>query len=165
MKARKMWVTAVCDNHHWQVLCVINPGKEYCIALLLDSLVATPDNRPTNYAKCQQFATALVKDVYGGENMSNRHAISLHIGLVSNQPNFNDCGVFALLSLRNAVTKADELLKFGLMPTFHDFRNWYTVNDGLQYRQTLRERYEDLLDIHGEPIVDAGDLSEVVTMN
>jgi hypothetical protein len=148
MKSKKMWMATISDNHHWQTLCIINPGKEYCFAILFDSLVARATDPPNNYVKCQDFATRLVNDVYQQDNHSNQSQLCLHIGLVTNQPNYTDCGIYALLSLRHACARVHELTALGIMPTTHDFRNWYTVRDAVQHRADLRDRYENLLDIY-----------------
>jgi hypothetical protein len=162
MRSRKMWIATVCDNHHWQALCIINPGTEYCIAMLLDSLVTDENDTPSNYGKCQKFATAFVNAVYEDDNMSNREAVMMHIGLVPKQPNYNDCGVFASLNVQNAASRVGELTSYGLLPTCHNYRDWYTVADGVNFRNSLRNHYQDLLDIHGEFVPFYGTVSNSI---
>jgi Ulp1 family protease len=156
-----MWIATVCDNHHWQALCIINPGTEYCIAMLLDSLVMDENDTPSNYEKCQRFATAFVNAVYEDDNMSNREAVMMHIGLVPKQPNYNDCGVFASLNVQNAASRVGELTSYGLLPTCHNYRDWYSVADGVNFRNTLRNHYQDLLDIHGEVVPFYGTVNNI----
>ena len=82
MRSKKMWIATICENGHWQVLCIVNPGKEHCVAFLLDSLVSSVNQRPANFDKCQAYVTAFVNQVYQDDNLSNQQALPLRIGLI-----------------------------------------------------------------------------------
>ena len=145
MRSKKMWIATICENGHWQVLCIVNPGKEHCVAFLLDSLVSSVNQRPANFDKCQAYATAFVNQVYQDDNLSNQQALPLRIGLVPKQPNFTDCGVFAVLNVQHAAMRVNDFVSFGTVPEWNVFLDWYTVQYGVQHRRTLREQYEHLL--------------------
>jgi Ulp1 family protease len=156
MKSKKMWVATIADGGHWQTLCILNPGKQHCFAILLDSLIRPPQsnrppNQPRNFGTCQNFATLVVDEVYGNDNLSITTKLPLHTGLVTNQPNGNDCGLYSLLSLHHARLRVTELTNIPSAEAIHDFRHWYSVSDASNLRVSLRDRYHRLLDSYGVP--------------
>jgi hypothetical protein len=153
MRARKMWLVHVCDNFHWQLLCFINRGPQASFAILMDSLLSSTSERPTNFAKCCRFATALIRQVYEDNNLYNtRRGLPINIGLVTNQPNGYDCGVYSFLSFKNAVARFDELTEeLHHSRTGYDFQHWYSIRNANECRATMRTTYDNLLCLWGVP--------------
>ena len=144
-RSKKMWIATICHNHHWQTLCIINPGKEQCVVILLDSLIHGVHARPTNFDRCRMFATALVNEVYGNDNLANRQALVLRICLVPQQPNYDDCGVFTVLNVRHAALRVNDFVSFASLPEWNVFLDWYTVEFAVGHRRSLWEQYDDML--------------------
>ena len=140
-----MWIATICHNHHWQTLCIINPGKEQCVVILLDSLIHGVHARPTNFDMCRMFATALVNEVYGNDNLANRQALVLRICLVPQQPNYDDCGVFTVLNVRHAALRVNDFVFFASLPEWNVFLDWYSVEFAVGHRRSLWEQYDDML--------------------
>ena len=103
------------------------------------------NQRPANFDKCQAYVMAFVNQVYEDANLSNRQTLPLRIGLVPKQPNFMDCGVFAVLNVRHAAMRVNDFVSLGRVPEWNVFLDWYTVQYGVQHQRTLREHYEHLL--------------------
>jgi hypothetical protein len=151
MHQAKLWIATICDHGHWQVLCIVNPGQHNCFLLLLDSLVKSPTHIPANFRKCEQFARALVEEAYSGDHMPNQRLPSLHMALVPVQPNFVDCGIFAIENVKMAISQATELTSLQPASTVQFFQDWYTVEQAVNERNNLRMRYEDFLNEYGKP--------------
>ena len=150
MQQRNMWITTICDHGHWQVLCILNLGKEHCFSLLLDSLIRGPAQQSANLHKCEQFAQGLLTEIYGQDSYQHLHIGNIRTGLVPVQPNFVDCGVFAILNVKTAISKVQELTSLMDIETIYSFQDWYTVDHALGYRRNLRQQYERLLDQYGQ---------------
>jgi len=76
----------------------------------------------------------------------------MHIGLVPVQPNFVDCGIFAILNVQIAISKVGELALLEPTPNcVHCFQYWYTVEHALNERRNLRLMYQDLLNKYTKP--------------
>ena len=73
----------------------------------------------------------------------------IDLGLVTKQPNYVDCGVYACLSVLHAANRVDELATLSSQQAVHDFRDWYTVDDASQHRVHMRDTYDALLELYG----------------
>jgi hypothetical protein len=172
MLLKSLWVAVI--NHidsHWQLLCIVNPGKPNCIAMLMDSLVGIEaitislarkpiSTFPSNLSMVRDFARALVTQVAMVANGQRMHFnLEMQACLVPQQRNGFDCGTFSLLNLKNCVYRADELLSLSnsqRAPGIVDFRSWYNHETGVSFREYLFHRYQELLDDYSEPESTAG---------
>jgi hypothetical protein len=147
---KPLWTAMINPTgFHWQLLCIINHGTPYSIALLMDSF---PPSH--NLDLVRKFIPAFVRGVY---NIAGKPILStctpvLQQCQVQVQPNGHDCGTFALLNLKNAVYHLDDLLALRPLPnnSHFDFCSWYTPLLGVHYRAYLYQRYEELLHEYGE---------------
>jgi hypothetical protein len=167
MMLKPLWISVINHNNlHWQLLCIINPGKPNCVAMLMDSivgietltvsLVGSPEKTfPSNLSMVRDFAIAYVTEVAlvaSGSRM--QFNLEMQACLVPMQKNGFDCGTFALLNLKNCVYRADEIINmsnFQHAPRIVDFRCWYSHETGIRFREYLFRRYEELLDRFSKP--------------
>jgi Ulp1 family protease len=154
---KKLWIAAVNNGNHWQMMCFVNPGPQNCFVILLDSLVTgtSVTDRPSNYNMCCIFARALLRQVYSTNPTDNLYRgigePQVDIGLVRKQPNYTDCGVYAFLSLKHAVENRELLYNLQRSPTGYNFIDWYTVQDAENCRRDMYDHYKALLQLYGVP--------------
>jgi hypothetical protein len=167
MMLKPLWISVINHNNlHWQLLCIINPGKPNCVAMLMDSLVGietitvslvgNPEPTfPSNLSMVRDFAIAYVTEValvaLGSRMQFN---LEMQACLVPMQDNDFDCGTFALLNLKNCVYRADELVNLSnsqQAPRIIDFRSWYSAETGIGFREYLFRRYEEFLANYSQP--------------
>jgi hypothetical protein len=161
MMLKPLWISVINHNNlHWQLLCIINPGKPNCVAMLMDSLVGietitvslvgNPETTfPSNLSMVRDFAIAYVTEVALVESGSrSRFNLEMQACLVPMQDNDFDCGPFTLLNLKNCVYRTDELVNLSnsqQAPRIVDLRSWYSPETGFSFREYLFRRYEEFI--------------------
>jgi hypothetical protein len=141
-----IWISMINQNSHWQTLVIINPGKPFCTAFLMDSLIHSTDDHSSNFQLVNSFAVRLVNEVCQHNNMPECCSTNLlRQCLVPIQPNGYDCGPFTLLNIKNTVGNMALLLTMTTDELCKALKGWYIASKALEYRKYLSWRYVSLM--------------------
>ena len=153
MTNKRIWITTVSMNNHWQVLCIFNPGTANCFAIIFDSLLQEPTQLPSNYDSCKTFVISLHQEIFGRSLFQD---IRLHVARVVQQPNGTDCGVYAILNLHQVLSRLQSLTDMAQwLKTVKsvigsiDCGDWYTTSFATEFRHVLQFSYDELLARYG----------------
>ncbi|KAI8084259.1 uncharacterized protein B0P05DRAFT_534843 [Gilbertella persicaria] len=90
---KKLWLIPICENHHWYLMAVVNPGKKKQYITIMDSL---------NKCTASHTAPSLIKDFLRKKYFEETHTrippIKVLIRPIPVQENTFDCGLHLLRS-------------------------------------------------------------------
>lgn len=148
----KEYILIPChENNHWFLVIIWkhnvifnnylssrNNDNEYCYILILDSLNKEKSFHKKTFSFFKRWLNVIKIEQTQNLRLFNKENTKTKLINVPKQPDLNNCGCFLLRSL----------FQFGRDQGFNNFdkSNWYSINDGLNFRNYLKLIIEKLID-------------------
>ncbi|KAI8353261.1 hypothetical protein EDC96DRAFT_517369 [Choanephora cucurbitarum] len=93
--SKKLWLIPACEDHHWYLIAVVNPGKKKQFIAVMDSL-----NRYNASGKAMMLIKDFLSCKYLEENGKTIPPIKTLVRPIPVQENNHDCGLHLLRSVQ-----------------------------------------------------------------
>lgn len=137
-----LWLVPIHQDSHWQLLCFVNPRRQYCQVLMLDSYYQLPPN----VSDLAVFARSLLSNtktfIQDADLVTD--CVTIKIVPSPRQQNGVDCGVFCYLNMKEVITRKEELLYIcsdELRSCNLDLSTSYTQCDATQQRHAIHQHH------------------------
>ncbi|KAI8362764.1 hypothetical protein BD560DRAFT_178476 [Blakeslea trispora] len=92
---KKLWLIPACEDHHWYLIAVVNPGKKKQFIAVMDSL-----NKSDASGKATLLIRHFLSCKYLEENGQHIPPIKTLFRPIPAQQNSHDCGLYLLRSVQ-----------------------------------------------------------------